>query len=81
MSWLEEVTTAVEKTAGVASGELQLGDDVRREILDLARIASHSSGERINAPLLCYTLGIAVGRGAALGDLAGAVRAGGGEAK
>lgn len=40
------------------------------ELLELARIAAHESGERINAPLLCYLVGLAQGRhGAALADL------------
>ena len=37
-----------------------------RELLNLARIAAHESGERINAPLLTYLAGVAVGRGADL---------------
>jgi hypothetical protein len=42
-------------------------------LLDLARVAAHDSGERTNAPLLCYVLGVAVGRGADLGKLADAL--------
>jgi hypothetical protein len=38
------------------------------ELLELARIAAHESGERINAPLLCYLVGLARGRRG--GDLA-----------
>ncbi len=75
MSWLDRVTQAVAAAAGMEAEELKLPSDVSREILDLARIASHSSGERINAPLLCYALGIAAGKGAELSVLAGAVRA------
>jgi hypothetical protein len=75
MSWLDEVVEVVARAAGMDGEGLTLSADVRREILDLARIASHSSGERINAPLLCYALGLAVGKGAELEDLAAAVRA------
>lgn len=75
MTWLDPVITSVADAAGVDASELQLSPEVAREILDLARIASHASGERINAPLLCYALGIAVGRGASLDDLAAVVRA------
>jgi hypothetical protein len=32
------------------------------EVLELARIAAHESGERINAPLLCYLVGVAHGK-------------------
>ena len=44
-----------------------------RTLLDLARVAAHDSGERTNAPLLCYVLGVAVGRGAELAELADAL--------
>ena len=44
-----------------------------RTLLDLARVAAHDSGERTNAPLLCYLVGVAVGRGAELGELADAL--------
>ena len=44
------------------------------ELLDLARVAAHESGERINAPLVCYLVGLACGRhGTALEDLIDAV--------
>ncbi len=42
-------------------------------LLDLARIAAHNSGERTNAPLLCYLVGRAQGN-TPLDDLADAVR-------
>ena len=32
-----------------------------KTILDLARIAAHESGDRTNAPLLCYLVGRAQG--------------------
>jgi hypothetical protein len=44
------------------------------ELLELARIAAHESGERINAPLLCYLVGLAQGRrGGDLAELVDAV--------
>jgi hypothetical protein len=43
-------------------------------ILDLARIAAHESGDRRNAPLLCYLVGVAVGRGADLETIAARFR-------
>ena len=75
MGWLDEMSEAVANAASMSGEELSLSPDVRREILDLARIASHASGERINAPLLCYALGLAVGKGASLDELAAAIRA------
>ena len=74
MDWFDETVGPLAEAAGVEPSELQLPVDVRDEILDLARIASHESGERINAPLLCYALGIAVGKGANLDDLARVIR-------
>lgn len=74
MDWIDEMTASVAEAAGLEPAELKLPEAVREEILDLARIASHTSGDRINAPLLCYALGIAVGRGAKLDDLSGVVR-------
>jgi hypothetical protein len=56
----------------VAPG-LELSAVDTRTLLDLARVAAHESGERTNAPLLCYLLGVAVGRGADLGALADAL--------
>jgi hypothetical protein len=75
MDWLDEMVAHLSADAGVDTSELQLPVHVRDEILDLARIASHDSGERINAPLLCYALGMAVGRGASLEALAEVIRA------
>jgi hypothetical protein len=48
-------------------------DDDAATLLDLARIAAHDSGERTNAPLLCYLVGRAQ-NGASLHDLADAIR-------
>jgi uncharacterized protein DUF6457 len=53
--------------------ELELSAADVRTLLDLARVAAHDSGERTNAPLLCYVLGVAVGRGAELRELADAL--------
>ncbi len=74
MDWLDEKIAAIAEASGVSAGDLALPRDTRDEILDLARIASHDSGERINAPLLCYALGIAVGKGASLETLSETIR-------
>ena len=72
-AWLTEARDRLAEAAGVSAGELELSDDDVRELLDLARIAAHDSGERTNAPLLCYLVGRA--RGAVdLETLADAVR-------
>ncbi len=73
-AWLTEARDALARAAGIQPGELELDDDAVRTLLDLARIAAHDSGERTNAPLLCYLVGRAQG-GAGLDELADAVRA------
>ncbi|HUZ98082.1 MAG TPA: DUF6457 domain-containing protein [Gaiellaceae bacterium] len=44
-----------------ALGVGPLTDAEQTTLLDLARIAAHESGDRTNAPLLCYLLGRAGG--------------------
>ncbi|HUK94635.1 MAG TPA: DUF6457 domain-containing protein [Gaiellaceae bacterium] len=72
-AWLREARDALAAAAGVPAPALELSDEDARELLDLARIAAHDSGERTNAPLLCYLVGRAQG-GAELGTLADAIR-------
>ena len=72
-AWLADARDALAAAAGVPSERLDLSDDDVAVLLDLARIAAHESGERTNAPLLCYLVGRAQGN-ADLGDLADAVR-------
>lgn len=72
-AWLRDARDAVAAAAGVSPSELELSDGDVTTLLDLARIAAHDSGERTNAPLLCYLVGRAQ-VGASLDDLAEAVR-------
>jgi hypothetical protein len=71
--WLTQARDAVAAAAGVPASELALSDEEAGVLLDLARVAAHESGERTNAPLLCYLVGRAQ-RGADLQTLAAAVR-------
>jgi hypothetical protein len=71
--WLTKVREAVAEAAGLSVDELNLDHDSEVVLLDLARIAAHESGERTNAPLLCYLLGRAQ-RGVTLDVLADAVK-------
>ena len=74
-AWLTQARDALAAAAGVPASELELSDDDVRELLELARIAAHDSGERTNAPLLCYLVGLAAARGgASVDELAAAVR-------
>jgi len=54
--------------------ELELDADTEKTLLDLARIAAHTSGARTNAPLLSYLAGLAVARGGDIDELAEAIR-------
>jgi len=56
--------------------ELELDADTEKTLLDLARIAAHTSGARTNAPLLSYLLGLVRSRGSSLDELADVVRRG-----
>jgi Domain of unknown function (DUF6457) len=72
MNTLEEWTAAVRVGLGLDPGPLTTAEI--RDVLDLARDAAHAV-DRVAAPLTAYLLGVAVGRGMALPDAAGRVRA------
>lgn len=74
--WLTRARDALAETAEIPASELELTHDSVVTLLDLAALAAHESGERTNAPLLCYLLGKAE-RGAGLDALAAALRAAG----
>jgi len=63
----------VAEAAGLAPAELDLDQAAVDRLLDLARIAAHKSGDRRNAPLLCYLIGKAE-REIDLESLANAIR-------
>jgi hypothetical protein len=71
--WLRSARDALAQAAGVAPEELELTPDDEQTLLELARVAAHESGERVNAPLLCYLVGLAR-RSASLDELALAAR-------
>jgi hypothetical protein len=73
-AWLTDARDAVAAAAGIEPEQLELSDADAAALLDLARIAAHESGERTNAPLLCYLVGRAQAGGADLDTLADAVR-------
>jgi hypothetical protein len=72
-AWLTRVRDALAAEAGIDQNQLDLTDAEAGTLLDLARIAAHVSGDRTNAPLLCYLVGRAQG-GGDLDSLAAAVR-------
>ncbi len=72
-AWLSQARDLLAREAGVDASELELSADEERALLELARLAAHSSGERTNAPLLCYLAGLARVEGAGLERLAATV--------
>ena len=71
--WLTQARDTLAKAAGIPGPELDLTQNEVVTLLDLAALAAHESGERTNAPLLCYLVGKAE-RGANLDALAAALR-------
>jgi hypothetical protein len=72
--WLSAAVEAVAGSAGVSPGEIELSEADTAILLDLARLAAHEGGERTNAPLLCYLIGLVAGRtGQGLEGLAASV--------
>jgi hypothetical protein len=68
--WLEEARGKLADAVGEDLSAYDLTRADMDELLELARIAAHESGERTNAPLLCYLVGLAHGRhGGDLADL------------
>jgi hypothetical protein len=71
--WLAKQADALAAATGIPRDALELEDADVRTLLRLAKLAAHKGGERTNAPLLCYLLGIARGS-AELDELAEIVR-------
>jgi Domain of unknown function (DUF6457) len=72
--WLARARDALAEASGVDASQLELDGGSQAILLDLARIAAHEGGERTNAPLVCYLVGLAEGRsGIPLEELARAV--------
>jgi Domain of unknown function (DUF6457) len=61
-------------SAELGTTDVTLDDDAVHTVLDLARDSAHEV-ERMAAPLTTFLIGIAVGRGAALGKAAAAATA------
>jgi hypothetical protein len=57
--WLLGARDLVAEATGRASTELELDARAAELVLELARIAAHTSGDRRNAPLFCYLAGLA----------------------
>jgi hypothetical protein len=73
-AWLTTARDAFARTSGLVPDGLTVDQHTAATVLDIARIAAHTSGERTNAPLLSYLAGLAVAQGANIDDLAAALR-------
>ena len=69
--WLKDTRDALAAATGLPASDLELTRDDIATLLEVARIAARDSGNRTNAPLLCYLVGVAVSRSGT--DLAKAV--------
>jgi uncharacterized protein DUF6457 len=68
--WLTQARDRLAAASGEDPAALDLSQEEIDELLELARIAAHESGERTNAPLLCYLAGLVhARRGGELADL------------
>ena len=72
--WLRNARDALAAEAGLDEAALELTGAEQAELLELARIAAHESGDRRNAPLLSYLVGVASQSGVGVDRLAAAVR-------
>ena len=57
--WLSRRADALAERAGVPRSTFELSDADVNTLLELASRAAHESGERTNAPLLCFLIGAA----------------------
>jgi hypothetical protein len=58
--WLSAAADAIATTTGLPRTSLNLSDPAIQTLLELARNAAHDSGQRTNAPLICYLVGLSV---------------------
>jgi hypothetical protein len=60
--WLDKARVRLAEAVGEDPSAYALTQADIDDILDLARVAAHESGERQNAPLLSYLVGLAHAR-------------------
>jgi hypothetical protein len=68
--WLSERANRLAAVAKLERDALELSGAEIDELLELAAVAAHESGDRRNAPLLCYLVGLAASSGRSLAELA-----------
>ena len=55
--WLTRARDKLSEAANMPVAELELTDAAAARLLEIAGHAAHESGDRKNAPLLCYLIG------------------------
>jgi Domain of unknown function (DUF6457) len=60
--WLETSRKSLAEAVGADASDYELGPGEIERLLELARVAAHESGDRTNAPLVSYLVGLARGR-------------------
>ena len=60
--WLQSSRRRLSDALGETPSEYDLSPAAVERLLELARIAAHESGDRTNAPLISYVVGLAQGR-------------------
>jgi hypothetical protein len=60
--WLAAASARIAQGVGDDASAYELGDADVAHLLELARVAAHESGDRTNAPLVCFLVGLACGR-------------------
>jgi len=67
--WLSERADRLAAAAQVDRTQLSLSTPEVEQLLEIARVAAHESGDRRNAPLLCYLVGVARATGRSVEEL------------
>ena len=60
--WLDASRNRIAAIGGITAAELELTEQDVATLLDLGRVAAHDSGDRTNAPLVCFLVGRVIGR-------------------
>jgi hypothetical protein len=60
--WLDNARQSLAEAVEESGADYELGPADVERLLELARVAAHESGDRTNAPLISYLVGLARGR-------------------
>ena len=60
--WLDDAAARLAAATGDERAVYELTAEEQRALLELARVAAHDSGSRVNAPLVTFLAGVARGR-------------------